>query len=266
MAEQSVSNKSDDLRSIPTLLKSYRKAVQPRKVDILALPPRRRVRGLTQEEVALLAGIGAETYAHFERGNLRLSLGTLKRVCVVLQVPKEVCSRLFSVVRGSPSDDPGTLMARSTATLTRALESFRVPALAMNLVWDVLAWNNLLPAALGERFNRSSQSNNLLRILLTDAITFQHDIAYYESTVRRLVARFRIDSALSTQSSSCDALAHELGRKVPLFREMWMANSRIARGKLVLKNPRLDVPVEYGISSMFDQPDLRVVALFRAPQ
>ncbi|MDL4777488.1 helix-turn-helix transcriptional regulator [Actinomadura xylanilytica] len=145
-------------------LRSRRARVQPAEMG-LAAGARRQTPGLRREEVALLAGISVDYYIRLEQGRgphpSEQVLGALGRVLRLTADEHDHLLRLAGhpPVRAVPTREvPGNVL--------RLLERLDgVPAMVINVRYDVLAWNPLLVALIGDPAERPAGERNTLRWL-----------------------------------------------------------------------------------------------------
>ncbi|MEJ1963882.1 MAG: helix-turn-helix domain-containing protein [Gammaproteobacteria bacterium] len=99
-------------------------------------------RACAAKTVASLSGVSACWYAWLEQGrDMRVSDDVLERLCGTLKLSEDERVYLFSLVQHRAprvrTDEEG----EAPAEVVRLIESLPMPAIAMNLCWDVLAWN-----------------------------------------------------------------------------------------------------------------------------
>ena len=102
----------------------------------------------------------------------------------------------------------------------RMVHALPIPAVAMNLRWDVLVWNAANSAIYRDYSRIPATDRNLLEILLTKPV--QHmTTAQLESTAQRLIGRLRFDYSKCADDPKFEALFRRLMANSPLFSRLW---------------------------------------------
>jgi transcriptional regulator with XRE-family HTH domain len=189
----------------------------------LGLPRSRikRTEGLRREDVASLSGVSACWYAWLEQGrDMRVSDEVLERLSDTLRLSDDERVYLFSLVQHRAPRARQDSHEEAPAEVVRMIEGLTVPATAMNLRWDVLAWNRLNSELYRDYGAMPAAERNLLEILLARPV--QHlGPAALESTARKLIARLRFDYSRHADDPKFEALIHRLDQQSPLFRRLW---------------------------------------------
>jgi transcriptional regulator with XRE-family HTH domain len=139
-----------DRRSFAAALKGYRARMSPADVGLPA-GTRRRVAGLRREEVALLAGISVDYLVRLEqaRGPTPSDL-VLTALARALRLSDDERDHLFHLA-GSAPPRPGHIVSIPRASTLRLLDRIGdLPAVLLDAKGDVLAWNALAAALLGD--------------------------------------------------------------------------------------------------------------------
>jgi transcriptional regulator with XRE-family HTH domain len=124
-------------------LRLCRSRIKPTDVG---LPTARLTRsgGLRREDVAAISGVSASWYTWLEQGrDMRVSDEVLERLSETLQLSEDERIYLFSLVQGRPPRLRSASRMEAPPDITRMIHSLTVPAIVMNLRWDVLAWNRV---------------------------------------------------------------------------------------------------------------------------
>jgi transcriptional regulator with XRE-family HTH domain len=198
----------------------------------LGLPQSRvkRTAGLRREDVAALSGVSACWYAWLEQGrDIRVSDEVLERLCQTLRLSEDERVYLFSLVQHRAPRARRDAREEAPAEVVRLVNGLRVPAIAMNLRWDVLAWNPLNSVIYRDYGALPPSERNLLEILVARPV---HHIspAVLEKTARRLIARLRFDYSKNADDPKFEALIHRLNTISPLFRRIWRIPEFTLRG------------------------------------
>jgi hypothetical protein len=109
------------------------------------------------------------------------------------------------------------------------INAMSIPAIAMNLRWDVLAWNPLNSIFYRDYGQMPPAERNLLEILFTRPVRHMTP-AQLEQTAERLVARLRYDYSRATNDPKFEALVHRLNTRSPLFSRLWRTPEFSLRG------------------------------------
>ncbi|WP_214411038.1 helix-turn-helix transcriptional regulator [Sphaerisporangium fuscum] len=199
-------------------LRSRRGRVRPEEVG-LAAGGRRQTPGLRREEVALLAGISADYYIRLEQGRgPRPSAQVLAALSRTLRLTRDEHDYLLrmggqaQVRTGSAPEVPENAL--------RLLERLdEVPAMVVNVCWDLLAWNRMLVALIGDPAARPRRERNTLRWLFGGAPALLGDHA---GLARQVVADLRAGGRYP-DDAQVRLIVDELTAVSPLFAELWAA-------------------------------------------
>lgn len=174
---------------------------------------RRQTPGLRREEVAMLAGISVDYYIRLEQGRgPRPSAQVLKALGRALRVSEDEQEYLFRLV-----EEPRVASSREVPpNVLRLLERLGdVPAMVVNACFDVLAWNRMLVALIGDPARTPAERRNTLRWL------FGGELAGTE-LARQCVADLRA-SGTYPGDPGVRRLVDELSASSPRFAELWAA-------------------------------------------
>jgi transcriptional regulator with XRE-family HTH domain len=227
-----VTRKTDSSSSAPKRLRSpvdqqraeflrrCRARIDPAELGL----PRSRIRrteGLRREDVASLSGVSACWYAWLEQGrDMRVSDDVLERLSRTLRLSEDERVYLFSLVQHRAPRVRGDSQEEAPTDVVRLINALSVPAIAMNLRWDVLAWNRLNSKIYRDYSTIPLEERNLLEILLAQPVRHLNPKAL-ESTARRLIARLRFDYSKHADDPKFEALIRRLSTRSPLFRRLW---------------------------------------------
>jgi transcriptional regulator with XRE-family HTH domain len=231
-APRRVTRKADSSSSAPKRLRSpvdqqraeflrrCRARIDPAELGL----PRSRIRrteGLRREDVASLSGVSACWYAWLEQGrDMRVSDDVLERLSLTLRLSEDERVYLFSLVQHRAPRVRQDSQEEAPEDVVRLINALSVPAIAMNLRWDVLAWNRLNSKIYRDYSAVPLEERNLLEILLANPVRHLNPKAL-ESTARKLVARLRFDYSKHSDDPKFEALIRRLSNRSPLFRRMW---------------------------------------------
>ncbi|MCU1486018.1 MAG: helix-turn-helix protein [Actinomycetia bacterium] len=139
-----------DRTELGTFLRTARSRITPAEAG-LAAGSRRRVEGLRREEVALLAGISVDYLVRMEQGRgPQPSEQVLAALARALRLGDDERDHLFHLA-GSAPPRPGQIDGIVRASTQRILERLTdLPALVVDAKGDILAWNDLATALVGD--------------------------------------------------------------------------------------------------------------------
>lgn len=265
-----------DANSGPTTRKRLRSAVDRQRAEFLRRcrtrmdpaelglpqPRRKRTAGLRREDVAALSGVSASWYTWLEQGrDMRVSDNVLERLCHTLRLSEDERVYLFSLVQHRAPRAPRHAPPEAPAEMVRMINGLNVPAIVMNLRWDVLAWNPLSCLIYGDYSSVPAGERNLLEMVLTRNERLINPCEL-ESTARRLIARLRFDYSKSDGDPRFEALIRRLDTMSPLFRRIWRIPefSLRAYGLYRFKHARYgELAFEHTSSVPDGHPNIRVV-------
>ncbi|MFC9079655.1 helix-turn-helix transcriptional regulator [Streptomyces sp. NPDC057062] len=212
----------DPRRELAEFLRTRRTRLRPQDVG-LEPGPRRRVAGLRREEVALLAGVSSDYYQRMEQGrDVHPSSQVLDALARALNFSAEETRHLHSLAAAAriparlprsyePEEVPGTTL--------RLLRDITSPALVIGRFLDVLAWNPLGGALLGEFARQSRRERNLLALFLhPQADRTCPDRA---ATVAELIGMLRRQVAADPGHPRAVELVGELAVRSDEFAGLW---------------------------------------------
>lgn len=220
-----------DREELARLLRRARERADPASVG-LPSGSRRRVPGLRREEVATLAGISVDYVVRLEqaRGPHPTSsvLGALARA---LRMSDAESVQLFELadVRLPRRGQIDMLVRASVQRLLDRLSD--LPVLVISAKGDVLAWNSLAAALLGDWSELLPRERNLnwQRFLGT-----RHKVATTpderDEAERQAVARLRSASARYPDDPELARLVGDLRRRSSRFDELWQESPTEAWG------------------------------------
>jgi transcriptional regulator with XRE-family HTH domain len=199
------------------------------------------VAGLRREELALLAGVSADYYQRMEQGrDVRPSDQVLDALARALNFSEEESRHLHSLAAAarrpvrSPRRHPPEEVPETTLRLLRTMTS---PALVVGRFLDVLAWNPLAGALLGEFTQLPPAEQNLLALLLhPEADQACPDRA---ATVAELTAMLRAQVAAEPGHPRAVELVGELAVRSSEFATLWARHDveEATRGRMRVNHP-----------------------------
>jgi transcriptional regulator with XRE-family HTH domain len=242
-------------------LRSCRARIKPSDFGLPEVR-RKRTAGLRREEVAALSGVSASWYTWLEQGrDMNVSDEVLERLCHTFRLSDDERVYLFSLVQHRPPRVRRDGRSEAPPEVVRMINELTLPAIALNLRWDVLAWNQLNSVIYRDYGQIPAAERNLLEILLSRP---PNHIApeELEDTARRLIARLRFDYSKNADDPKFEALIRRLNTISPLFMRIWRLPefSLRAYGIHRFKHPRFgDVIFEHTSCMPDGYPNIRMV-------
>lgn len=213
-----------DRSELAALLRQARTRIQPRDVGLPA-GSRRQVPGLRREEVAQLAGLSVDYVVRLEQGRgPRPSTSVLAALSRALRLNDDDRDLLFQLA-GSAPPQAGRIAQVVRPSVLRLLDRMvDLPALVMSAKSDVLAWNPMAAALLGDFSALPPAQRNIIRECFLGAEPnrvrytpeeFRMVAAYGVGTLRSAKARYPTDPDL-------DRLIAELRSRSADFEQLWL--------------------------------------------
>ncbi|MFD5465732.1 helix-turn-helix transcriptional regulator [Kitasatospora sp. NPDC127059] len=211
-----------DRAELAAFLRRWRARIQPSDVGLPA-GGRRRTPGLRRQEVAQLAGMSVEYYIRLEQGRgprpSRQMVGAISRA---LRLSEDETAHLHHLVGEAPL--PPTVLPRDVRPgvlhLLDRLDD--TPAMVCSAARDVLAWNAMAAALLGDFSALPPGERNFVWRFFTDpSARALYEPADQDGFGRRAVADLRSASARYPADSGVRRLVDRLLATSEEFRELW---------------------------------------------
>jgi transcriptional regulator with XRE-family HTH domain len=218
--------------------------------------------GLRREDVAAISGVSASWYTWLEQGrDMRVSDDVLERISETLRLSEDERIYLFTLVQGRPPRLRNPTRLEAPPDTVRMINALSVPALVMNLRWDVLAWNRTNSLIYRDYGTRAPTDRNLLEILLTRPV---HHMTrdQLEGAARRMVARLRFDYSRCCDDPKFEGLVRRLNTVSALFNRLWRKPEFTLRAYGVHRFTHTqygELAFEHTSSVPDGQPDVRVI-------
>jgi transcriptional regulator with XRE-family HTH domain len=229
------------------------------------LPPiRGRQTGLRREEVAFLSAISVTWYTWLEQGrDINPSRQVLDAIGETLRLSPADQTYLLSLAGFSPGGAQLTPDSGDPPDhLLRLLEAFgRSPAFAIDLDWEITAWNRAY-AALYPRVRTVARADrNLLWLVFTDP-SIRQLMPDWEVESRRFVSEYRIQNGARLAEPAVVTLLDRLRAESDEFERVW--NDHTIEGfqtriRRFAHQALGDLELEYHRLTPADLPDLNVV-------
>ncbi|MFD5462346.1 helix-turn-helix transcriptional regulator [Kitasatospora sp. NPDC127059] len=213
-----------DKQELGAFLRSRRERLRPQD---LGLPsgPRRRTPGLRREEVAVLAHISTEYYVRLEQGRApRPSGEVLAGIAGALRLTDSESDHLHVLAGTAPNRHRLHRRDVRPSILTLLERLPQTAAFVMSAAFEVLAWNHLAGALMGDFTELAPPDRNLARRAflgptrpdstrygISDVAEFRRHVA---TGLRSALARYPSDPAVTD-------LVDELRNASPEFARLW---------------------------------------------
>lgn len=249
-------------------LRQARARVSPGDVGLPA-GTRRRVVGLRREEVAQLANISVDYLVRLEQGRTTgvsdAVLGSLSRA---LQLSDDERAHLFHLA-GSAPPRPGQIDSVVRASTLRVLERLvDLPAMVLDAKGDILAWNALAAALLGDFSAWHPPARNIVwHRFLGEDVRVSSSADENERTAAESVANLRTVAARYPDDVGLRRLIDQLRSGSPQFVELWDASRPQERrsSTKTVQHPELGALVLDCDSLHLPDSDQRMIVYSAAP-
>jgi transcriptional regulator with XRE-family HTH domain len=226
-----------DREQLAAFLKSRRAGVAPADAGIED-GSRRRTPGLRREEVARLAGISVDYYARLEQARgprpSRQVLGALSRA---LRLHDDERTYLFQVAGEQPGLPAGP-SPHVSAGIRHLLERLDdTPAFVIDAKYELLAWNPMAAALMGDPAVVMPESRNMIWNLFTGPVEFDRAASDFAD---ECVADLRAASVRYPADEGIRSLVTRLRAASAQFRRRWDEHHVCVRRSTT---KRLDHPV-----------------------
>ncbi|MFH8344329.1 helix-turn-helix domain-containing protein [Streptomyces sp. NPDC018045] len=260
----------DQRTELSEFLRSRRARLQPEDVGLAHHGGRRRVPGLRREELAQLAGVSVAYYIRLEQGRGRnVSAAVLDSVSDVLRLSRAERSHLDHLVRPvSRHHRPAPRPQRIRPAVQDLIDAMDgVPAYVIGRRLDILGWNRLARALLGDFAAMPPGERNLAWQLFLAPAT-RELYADWAGKAAHVVAHLRRDVGRFPGDPKLCALIGELSARSADFRRIWAAHDVQDKG---FGHKRLTHPVAGPLSLAYEtlalpaDPDQQVVTYHAEP-
>ncbi|MFD4468149.1 helix-turn-helix domain-containing protein [Rhodococcus sp. NPDC058505] len=251
------------------VLRAWRDRVQPEQVG---LPPGtgRRARGLRREELAMLAGVSVDYLVRLEQGRATNPsaqlLGALARALRLTDDERDHLYRVGGVAAATPSSVPRHVGPGVQRIVDRLGD---VPVSVYSAAHDILLWNPLWAALLGDPSSLSGLRRNLVWLVFTETSTaVTHTTAGEEEFRADLVADLRSAVGRYPDDAPLRNLVDRLLAESAEFAARW-AQAHVALHRSSRKTVRTrtvgDITVDCDVLGAPGSGDLRIVVYTAVP-
>jgi hypothetical protein len=151
---------------------------------------------------------------------MRVSDEVLDRIAQTFKLSEDERIYLFSLVQHRPPRLSRDARLEAPPEIVRMINRVAMPAVVMNLRWDVLAWNRLNSIIFRDYATTPPAERNLVEILFTRQ-SYYTEPAEFEKMARRMLAKLRVDYSKSGDDPRFEALIRRLEMLSPVFRRVW---------------------------------------------
>jgi transcriptional regulator with XRE-family HTH domain len=211
-------------RELGDFLRARRGRLRPQDVG-LEPGGRRRVTGLRREELALLAGLSTDYYQRMEQGReVRPSDDVVDALAAALDLDEGERRHLFILARAArrpvptPTSRDPERVPDSTRRLLRVLGA---PAVVLGRHLDVLAWNTLAEALLGDPDGYPADRLNMLLLMFDDTQAAGRRCPDWEQQALEYIGMMRAAVATDPTHPRATAIVGELSIRSAEFRRLW---------------------------------------------
>lgn len=255
-----------DRAELGAALRTWRERISPADVGLPA-GLRRRTPGLRREEVAHLAGVSVDYLTRLEqRRGPHPSEAVLTALARALRLSEPERDHLFHLAGGTPPL-PGRIRSVPRPSVLRLLDRFTdLPAMLLDAKTDVLAWNSMAAALLGDYSAYPAGERNVVHQAFLGAKPIVGgDDAERERLDRSLVADLRRSAGRYPDDPGMLRLVATLRSRSPRFREYWetreVGGRRTDRKRV--RHPELG-PLELDCDVLHVRDDDQVLIVYSA--
>jgi transcriptional regulator with XRE-family HTH domain len=230
-----------DRAELAAVLRTARSRVKPADVGLPA-GPRRQVPGLRREEVAQLAGLGVDYVIRLEQGRgPKPSTQVLSALARALRLSDDDRDTLFRLADSAPPQ-AGRVPVLVRQSVLRLLDRMSdLPALVLSAKSDVLAWNPLATALLGDFSELPPERRNLIRQRFLGTGIGRVALSPDSDSAADCVACLRTAQARYPRDPDLARLVADLRAGSARFDGLWRAgrSGRLRAGRTTIEHPDL---------------------------
>lgn len=249
-------------QELADFLRTRRARLSPEDVG-LPHGHRRRTPGLRREEVAQLANTSASWYTSLEQGrDVHPSEQVLECLAQALRLTPDERHYLFMLVLQHAPTDLFPSEQQVSPALQLVLDRLNPhPAYVIGRRWDLLIWNSAAEYFFSLSHIPPPHTRNMVWRFFATPAWWQNDRAYWEEMARKVVSRFRSDSARYPGDPQFAELIADLEAISEQFRQWWSEHDveNIPDGHKILNHPKLGhVEFEQITLLLPSDPDLKL--------
>ncbi|MFJ8589048.1 helix-turn-helix domain-containing protein [Streptomyces sp. NPDC093595] len=262
----------DQRAELSEFLRSRRARLKPEDVGLPDFGRHRRVPGLRREELAQLAGVSVAYYTRLEQGNGRnVSAEVLDAIARALRLTEAERAHLTHLARPMHKKKRRAAATRAHAVrpqLQHLLDAMEgVPAYLLGRRLDIVAWNRMARALLGDFAALEPDERNMAwQVFLAPGARDLY--ADWDAKATEVVSVLRMYAGCSADDPRLSALVGELSVKSPEFRTLWAAHTVQDKGHGTkrLRHPLVgELTLTYETLRVPDDHDLALVTYTAEP-
>jgi len=249
-------------------LQARRAQLSPEAAGITAYG-RRRVPGLRREELAQLAGVSVDYYVRLEQGRAHHpSAEVLDALARALQLEEVERSHLHEIATPAPPRRRRAAPERVRPGVQRLLDQFdSVPAFVLGRRMDLLAWNRLAGALVGDPARLPAGRRNMAWMTFLDPAC-QALYADWERVARETVGYLRHCAGRYPDDPALAELVGELSLKSEPFSRWWAGHlvREKTHGIKRMVHPVVgDLTLSYETLTLAGEPDQALITYTAEP-
>ncbi|MFK4225291.1 helix-turn-helix transcriptional regulator [Streptomyces sp. NPDC019890] len=260
----------DQRAELSEFLRSRRARLQPGDVGLPQLGRHRRVPGLRREELAQLAGVSVAYYTRLEQGNGRnVSTEVLDSIARALRLTDAERDHLTHLAK--PKQKKHRRMGRPQQVrpaiqhLIDAMDG--VPAYVLGRRLDILAWNRMARALLGDIAALPPQERNMAKLVFLDP-NARDLYVDWDAKATEVVSVLRMYAGCSADDPQLPGLIGELSVRSEEFGRLWAAHTVTEKGHGAkrLHHPLVgEMTLSYETLTLPDEHDVSLVTYHAEP-
>ena len=231
-------------RELGEFLRARRAHLRPQDVG-LEPGGRRKVSGLRREEIALLAGLSTDYYQRMEQGReVRPSDDVLDALANALSLDERERRHLFTLARAARRPAPARTRRRSPERVPestrRLLHTLGTPGLVLGRHLDVLAWNTLAAALIGDPATVPPAQRNMLVASFSDPEA-RVRCPDWEGFALQYIGMLRAAVATDPEHPRATTIIGELSIRSADFRRLWARHDvrETVHGTKLFRHPQV---------------------------
>ncbi|MGW2562510.1 helix-turn-helix transcriptional regulator [Streptomyces sp. NPDC001514] len=261
----------DQRVELSEFLHTRRARLKPEDVGLPSFGRHRRVPGLRREELAQLAGVSVAYYTRLEQGHgQNVSIEVLDSIARALRLSDTERDHLVHLAK--PNQKKKKRAARTAQKVRPQLQMLidamdGVPAFLIGRRMDILGWNRMARALLGDFAGMAPEERNMARLVFLDPGARDLYVDWDGKAVE-VVSVLRLCAGCFPDDPQLAALIGELSVKSDEFRTLWAAHTVLEKGHGTkrLRHPLVgELTLSYETLRLPDDDDLSLVTYHAEP-